>query len=537
MRSHTVRALRNLARFPRAYPIECRSAQYGIRWSSSSPSTGRQWSTPLAKSLAQVITTTGPVSVAAYMRQCLTSPDGGYYTRQTAGHDQFGAKGDFITSPEISQVFGELIGIWLYAEWLAQGRKSKGIQIIEVGPGRGTLMDDVLRTLSNFKHFASSVESIYLIEASPHLRTQQAKLLSDTTDLKETDLGWTAPCKYLPDCNIVWCEDIRFIPKDETKSPFILAHEFFDALPIHIFQNVASSSIPASSTIMTPTGPIKPKTGPQAPANQWHELVVSPVSPYEPSSTSTTTTSDSTNSSPQKEEVDFHLTISKSPTPHSLYLPQTSPRYKALSKTPDAIIEISPESLAYITDFATRIGGSEPTPTPSASPSPSPDQTTPNTTPVSTPTPSFQKPTPSGAALILDYGPATTIPANTLRGIRSHRPVSPFTSPGLVDISADVDFLALAESALAASPGVEVHGPVEQAFFLGTMGIAERVERLVQGREGDEELVRRVRGAWKRLVDRGPTGMGRIYKVMAIVPYGGEGKVRRPVGFGGDVVG
>lgn len=89
--------------------------------------------------------TTGPISVATYMRQCLTSPNGGYYTTKTQSRDQFGQKGDFITSPEISQVLGELVGIWIVAEWIAQGRKSEGVYIIEVGPGRGTLMDDILR--------------------------------------------------------------------------------------------------------------------------------------------------------------------------------------------------------------------------------------------------------------------------------------------------------------------------------------------------------------------------------------------------------
>ena len=79
------------------------------------------------------------------MRQCLTSSDGGYYTSQTQGRDQFGRKGDFITSPEITQVFGELLGIWLVAEWMAQGRVSNDVEVIEVGPGRGTLMDDMLR--------------------------------------------------------------------------------------------------------------------------------------------------------------------------------------------------------------------------------------------------------------------------------------------------------------------------------------------------------------------------------------------------------
>ena len=79
------------------------------------------------------------------MRQCLTSLDGGYYTHQTPGRDQFGQHGDFVTSPEISQVFGELVGIWIVAEWMAQGKPSSGVELIEVGPGRGTLMADLLR--------------------------------------------------------------------------------------------------------------------------------------------------------------------------------------------------------------------------------------------------------------------------------------------------------------------------------------------------------------------------------------------------------
>lgn len=132
----------------------------------------------------------------------------------------------------------------------------------------------------------------------------------------------------------------------------------------------------------------------------------------------------------------------------------------------------------------------------------------------------------------MDYGPSDTIPTNSLRGIHQHKRISPFASPGLVDLSADVDFTALADAALGASPGVEVHGPVEQGAFLLNMGIKERAEMLMGGLK-DGEKKKGIEGAWKRLVDGGGSGMGKVYKAMAILPE--SGGRRRPVGFGGDV--
>lgn len=256
-----------------------------------------------------------------------------------------------------------------------------------------------------------------------------------------------------------------------------------------------------------------------------------------------------------------------------MYLPEMSSRYRALKPTENSIVEISPESQSYAADMAVRIGGGE---TPSAlyAPSPTPAQQSeqaeqqqrrrkagsmgvtakraPNI---------VDKPVASGAALIMDYGTASTIPTNSLRGIKAHKIVSPFYEAGRVDLSADVDFLGLAESALNASLGVEVHGPVDQARFLEAMGIQERAAQLVKRavdrerggvaeegeaakKEGERkkeeltEVVKRIESGWKRLVDRGPQGMGKLYQVMAIVPHlpPKQGQAhRRPVGFGGDV--
>jgi len=114
-----------------------------LRWQTTS---SRKWSNPLAKNLGEAITTAGPIPVASFMKLCLTGDaETGYYTKRTQEGDQFGRKGDFITSPEISQIFGELVGLWVVAEWTSQGIKGRDVHLIEVGPGRGTLMDDMLR--------------------------------------------------------------------------------------------------------------------------------------------------------------------------------------------------------------------------------------------------------------------------------------------------------------------------------------------------------------------------------------------------------
>ncbi|AHM04345.1 hypothetical protein roselon_01992 [Roseibacterium elongatum DSM 19469] len=153
------------------------------------------------------IARTGPMTVADYMTECLLHPEHGYYTTQ----HPLGREGDFITAPEISQMFGELLGLWLAQVWMDQGAPAP-FTLAELGPGRGTLMSDVLRATRGVPGFHDAL-SLHLVEASPTLRATQAETLTG----------------YRP----TWHDTLETVPEGPL---FLLANEFFDALPIRQFQ-------------------------------------------------------------------------------------------------------------------------------------------------------------------------------------------------------------------------------------------------------------------------------------------------------------
>lgn len=162
--------------------------------------------TPLAERVARLIEASGPIGVADYMMLCLFDPAYGYYTTR----EPFGAGGDFTTAPEISQMFGELIGVWTYQAWQSAG-KPDPIVIAEIGPGRGTLMKDLLRTLGKLDPSLARSARFALVETSPRL-----------TEIQKQTLGNTS-------ARIEWHTSVETIPPH----PLILVgNELFDALPI-----------------------------------------------------------------------------------------------------------------------------------------------------------------------------------------------------------------------------------------------------------------------------------------------------------------
>ncbi|MFZ1470960.1 MAG: SAM-dependent methyltransferase, partial [Paracoccaceae bacterium] len=168
--------------------------------------------TPLAALLARRIRAGGPIPLSDYMAECLLHPQHGYYTTRPP----FGSAGDFITAPEISQMYGELLGLCLAQSWLDAGAPAQ-ITLAELGPGRGTLMADVLRATARVPGFHAAAE-VVLLEASPRLRATQGQALAGSAP------RWITAPQDLPPAPL-----------------YLLANEFFDALPIRQFTRVGNA--------------------------------------------------------------------------------------------------------------------------------------------------------------------------------------------------------------------------------------------------------------------------------------------------------
>ncbi len=161
---------------------------------------------PLETEIRRLIAAAGPMPLAEYMALCLSDREHGYYTN----HDPFGARGDFITAPEVSQMFGEMIGLWMAAVWKQMG-SPENLRIIELGPGRGTMLKDALRAAKVLPNFLEAAV-IHLVEISPALEAQQQRTL-----------------EALP-MPIYWHPSLADVPPGIA---IVVANEFFDALPIH----------------------------------------------------------------------------------------------------------------------------------------------------------------------------------------------------------------------------------------------------------------------------------------------------------------
>jgi NADH dehydrogenase [ubiquinone] 1 alpha subcomplex assembly factor 7 len=347
--------------------------------------------------IAELIEAQGPMSVAQFMTISLLDPKEGYY----ATRDPLGSGGDFITAPEVSQMFGEMIGLWLVQAWSDQGCPKKP-RLVELGPGRGTLMADILRTAKVAPEFLADLE-VVLIEASPALQQVQADKLRGPNGILAADISWQA----------------QFDDSLDDRPLFLIANEFFDALPVRQY--------------------VKTKRG-------WCERLVT---------------------ASQGE-----LTFALAPVPAPIV---TIPADR--EKAPDGgVYETSPAATALAEAIARIIAAK------------------------------------GGAALMLDYGYAEVSGfSETLQAVSGHRFADTLAEPGEDDVSAHVDFAALAQAGRRG--GVNVSGPVTQGMFLANIGIVERAEQLMKANPDNS---RDLLTATERLI--GNDQMGILFKVLAFVP-------------------
>ncbi|KAK4056623.1 hypothetical protein OIO90_002471 [Microbotryomycetes sp. JL221] len=432
----------------------------------SAAETSAAQSTELLTILQEIIKTHGPLPVSKFMTLCLTHPKLGYYTTQRV----FGRQGDFITSPEISQIFGELLAIWFVTQWAAQGCHSK-VRLVELGPGRGTLLTDVLRTFKALpKHSSPPVTSIHLVENSEALREQQRTKLAEN--------GFA-------DVETKWWNTASEVPQSDDEFTVVIAHEFFDALPIHIFEHtdkgwrevLVDISDPKAIGAKDPLRLVLSR-GPTPASTLYTRLSAIAESQSLPETKSEAEPTDGINNG---LSFDTTLPPAHSPRPQSL-----SPTLSRFARLPiGSRIELSPASWEVARDLGKTMQGPK-----------------------------------GGAGLIVDYGDAKAF-GRSWRGFRKHQVVDPLTEPGHTDLTANVDFSYLSE---ALSDIATCHEPMTQASFLYSLGLEPRLQGLL--RQAKPERKKDIESAAKRLVD--PTGMGTQYKVMMLTPLAQKDGSERP---------
>ncbi|SPO27876.1 related to HEM14 - Protoporphyrinogen oxidase involved in heme biosynthetic pathway [Ustilago trichophora] len=470
--------------------------------STSPSSTEKKPTKSLNEILLDSVRASGPMTVSTYMRTCLLDPMQGYYSSANSpitSREVLGSRGDFITSPEISQVFGELVAIFYLARWQAVGAPS-ATRIVELGPGKGTLLADMLRTFSSFKPFLSTLKRIQLVETSEGLMELQLSAIKEALSAVGKTVVSADEEKEAGQDGIVveWFPSIDLIPVVADEFTILTAHEFFDALPTHIFE--------------------KHQDG------KFREVLVG----IKPKSSITILKPGDDLSAKEREKEELGFVLSPTPTPWAQMLVQNNPRFKHLQ--PGQRVEVSPEAWAIARRVGELVAGRV-----AAAPS-----TLPNTAPSTAPAGSMEAeaekkiqqdrlaaekqreltrlstPSVGGISLIIDYGGDSAY-GSSFRAFKQHQLVPVFNSPGNVDLTVNVDFLHL-KSAIQTTDSRYL-GPLDQADFLVGMGLQMRTERLVQGKCVQDE--KRIKDAANRLIDE--TGMGVQYRVMAVAAGSSEG--------------
>jgi NADH dehydrogenase [ubiquinone] 1 alpha subcomplex assembly factor 7 len=344
--------------------------------------------------MRQLITEQGPISVATYMALALGHPRHGYYMTR----DPFGARGDFITAPEISQLFGESLAVWCALNWDAMKRPLP-VRFVELGPGRGTLMADLLRTLERVAPALGRGAEIHLVETSPVLRRAQEAALRER--------------------RVAWHDAFAQVPA----GPLLLvANEFFDALPVQQFLRAGQG---------------------------WCERRV------------------------DWDEAAGRLVFRAGPP-----LPGAVP--PALAAAPEgSVYESSAVAAALAAEIGARLAAAP------------------------------------GAALIVDYGRRSPAAGDTLAAIQGGRKdADPLAAPGEADLTAHVDFAALA--AALERGRARVWGPVTQGELLTSLGVKARLAALL-ARASPAQAEPLESGA-RRLI--APEGMGTLFLALAATSPG-----------------